>query len=220
MDAISTRVDKVVDYTRHNYSIVKFLEDKGIKVNRTIKCPFHAETNPSMRIDSVRNLYHCFSCESSGSYMQLYHEYRTRVEDSQKSFYGHVQEVLDADPKIQSDLGFNTIFEKTKHGTLTVQDIINIECKKYKPKKVEIRTYEILMQKLTTLEDKLNLIALIQQQFSVDYCWNTLLLKDSTTSLDSILSENKGDLSEEFEEFFKDLDNDSQESSEITQHFE
>lgn len=39
--------------------------------NRMIRCPFHADNNPSCSVDPVRRIYHCFGCDKSGRLREL-----------------------------------------------------------------------------------------------------------------------------------------------------
>ena len=41
----------------------------------TVICPFHPEKNPSMHINTVDKIYHCFSCGRSGTEIDFCAEY-------------------------------------------------------------------------------------------------------------------------------------------------
>ena len=51
-----------------------------------ISCPFHSDNTPSMSVNTENGLYHCFSCEKSGSAINFYMQtrgvnYRTALKD-------------------------------------------------------------------------------------------------------------------------------------------
>jgi hypothetical protein len=213
MEVSKDRANKVVEYTKENYSIVKFLQDRNLwDDSGTMKCPFHYETNPSFRVNVLGNVYHCFSCESRGSYMSLYHDYKVKVEEDNKSFYHHVEEVLSSDETMQHILGFNSVYKNTEE-SLSLDSVINRVYKLYRPKETQVKTYESLFRKLKTLDEKLKLFALIQKQYSVEYCWKVLIdgastieeavndiqTDDSiTTEFENILNINSNDLTDYF----------------------
>jgi hypothetical protein len=208
MEVDKDKAEKVMDYTREKYSIVKFLQDRGLwNDSGTLKCPFHSETNPSFRVNVVANVYHCFSCESRGSYMSLYHDYKVKVEEDGKGFYSHVQEVLSSDTFMQSILGFNSIYRNTET-VRSLNEIINMTHKLYKPKQIEIKTYENLFKKLKTLDEKIKLFALIQKQYSVEYCWRVLI--DGDNSIEEMAKEVQRDdnITKEFEDILNINSND------------
>jgi DNA primase catalytic core len=71
--------ERVIGSVKENTSILSVLKERDITVTRKgssffAVCPFHsngAEKNPSLSIDTQKNLYHCFSCEASGNVIQL-----------------------------------------------------------------------------------------------------------------------------------------------------
>jgi len=65
--------DEVVERIKREISIERLAEARGIKLKRSGKeliglCPFHKDTNPSLNIDPVKNVWHCKgACGVGGS---------------------------------------------------------------------------------------------------------------------------------------------------------
>lgn len=202
MKVLKECCNAVCDYTRQNYSIVEFLKSKGLwNETGTIKCPFHPETNPSFRVNAENNVYHCFSCNSKGSYINLLYDYTTKVEERSISFYNCVQEVLNNDTVMQNTLGFTSIF-KNEEEIASLDEVVAGVYKPFRPIIVTKKTYQIIFKQLTSLEDKLELFSMIQKGHSVDYCWSVLIdksIKDNKHSSTDIVS-----MQDEFDKLFTD----------------
>jgi DNA primase len=54
-------------------SILRVLENYGLKVNRhnQIKCPFHEDDKPSMKIYTETNTFNCFGCGANGDVIEF-----------------------------------------------------------------------------------------------------------------------------------------------------
>src|SRR5271157_3187549 len=65
--------DEVVERIKREISVERLAEARGIKLRRSGKeliglCPFHKDTNPSLNIDPVQNIWQCKgACGKSGS---------------------------------------------------------------------------------------------------------------------------------------------------------
>ena len=65
--------DEVVERIKREISVQRLAEARGIKLRRSGKeliglCPFHKDTNPSLNIDPVKNVWQCKgACGKSGS---------------------------------------------------------------------------------------------------------------------------------------------------------
>ncbi len=62
---------EVKERIKREVSIQRLAEARGIKLRRVGRslmglCPFHKDTNPSLSIDPVKNVWHCFGCERKG----------------------------------------------------------------------------------------------------------------------------------------------------------
>jgi DNA primase len=47
------------------------LEPKGRGVQRTLHCPFHADTQPSLKVNLGRKVFHCFGCGAKGNILEF-----------------------------------------------------------------------------------------------------------------------------------------------------
>lgn len=54
-------------------SILTVLENYGLKPNRhnQIKCPFHKDDKPSMKIYTETNTFNCFGCGANGDVIEF-----------------------------------------------------------------------------------------------------------------------------------------------------
>lgn len=78
--------------------------DKGDQYE--ITCPFHADKRPSMRLNKVTGVYHCFSCGRKGTYVRFIWE----LMGKQISYSDFCEEVLKAHPSMQHELGFVSLY--------------------------------------------------------------------------------------------------------------
>ena len=109
---------RAMDRIAHQYFLwSNVLADAGIREVQDLsdqlllKCPFHPDKRPSFRIRLDQHYYHCFSCNKTGSVLDLMYQLSGSTL-SKSRFY---EQVLKAHPGMQRDLGFNSLFldEKT-----------------------------------------------------------------------------------------------------------
>lgn len=67
---MQTRTD--LDELKRNVRILDVLERYGIEIKQQggkhmALCPFHDDHNPSLSVDPVKNVWHCFGCDKGGS---------------------------------------------------------------------------------------------------------------------------------------------------------
>ncbi len=67
--------DELKERIKREVSVERLAEARGIKLRRIGKqliglCPFHHDTNPSLRIDPAQNIWHCFGCERKGDVIE------------------------------------------------------------------------------------------------------------------------------------------------------
>jgi DNA primase catalytic core len=60
---------------KREVSVQRLAEARGVKLKRSGKeliglCPFHKDSKPSLRIDSVANKWHCFGCDRKGDVIE------------------------------------------------------------------------------------------------------------------------------------------------------
>lgn len=160
------KLDISLEYIQKEYSINSLLTQWGITLKgRTIKCPLHADSRPSCVIDLENNRYKCFSCGSSGSYINLLREYKTLVKGERTSTSKLVEEILKSDEKMQSVLGFNTIFI-SKRETYDANLYIDMQRTPYKPKYVNNMNYTSILKHIGNDVDKLlDFFALVEKDY-------------------------------------------------------
>ena len=85
------------------------VSDKGDQYE--ISCILHDDKRPSLRLNKHLGIYHCFSCGAAGSYTKFLWELSGRS----VPYTVYCDQILKANPLMQSELGFNSIFvdEKT-----------------------------------------------------------------------------------------------------------
>ena len=52
----------------------------------TVSCPFHSEKTPSMQINTVQKMYHCFGCGAHGSENDFITQYYKVGRDQTSAF--------------------------------------------------------------------------------------------------------------------------------------
>jgi DNA primase len=62
---------KQIEAIKHGVDLVALVQAKGIDLKKNGKswfglCPFHADKNPSLSINPVKNLWQCFGCGAAG----------------------------------------------------------------------------------------------------------------------------------------------------------
>lgn len=111
---IVERFQQISDYTRQTRSVVDYFEYMGFNVSgkRSIPCPFHEDADPSMNIDPTMNVFHCFSCDRRGSYLQLRYYWEHRELESQilPIIASVAEDILAEDDELKRTLGFSTIY--------------------------------------------------------------------------------------------------------------
>ena len=82
---------------KQKLSIWKVLHHYGIKPdkNNQIKCPFHDDKTPSMKIYPETNTYHCFGCGKTGDQIQFIQDYE-KTDTSTSSAQAKHQAILKA----------------------------------------------------------------------------------------------------------------------------
>ena len=64
--------DDEIDRIKRDIDLVALIRASGVDLKRRGKgymglCPFHNDTNPSLSVDPVKNLWHCFGCGAGGT---------------------------------------------------------------------------------------------------------------------------------------------------------
>lgn len=218
----ATRRQSVLEYISNNYSLESLVRELGIwnGGSTVIKCPFHPDSRPSFNIDLENNFYKCFSCGSSGGYATLYHEYHKTVTEDGKFFNDHVEELLQADEKMQETLGFSTIFIKFET-QLSLEELSKFKYQRHDFIRVDTKSLQLIQRKLQKDHEMLvDFFADIEKGMLLNDLWNKyyLGLKPDDVLLDT---ESKSQIELAFSALLSD-DNDEEDrddSMEITNLF-
>jgi len=75
-----------------NISLVRLIQSQGFDLKKQGKdhimnCPFHEDKTPSLKISTVKNIYHCFGCDAKGTVIDW-------VIQSQGVSFRHACEIL------------------------------------------------------------------------------------------------------------------------------
>lgn len=202
------RVKKVVDYVlkSEQYSFEKLLNEKNLLQDSEvsgdsffIKCPFHIDYSPSMRVSLSKGIYKCFSCGSGGGYFKFLVTYHQEVLKDDKNYYTIVEDILKSDRLIQIELGFNSIFK----------EVSSVNPKSFKRRKFSLDSIDTVPQTYVELanmvakdstkteQDIVFMLMCMQTGVPVDSIYNDLYKKtnklEEVTKLDldfsAILSE-------------------------------
>ena len=112
------KIKRASDYFNSHLSFEDLLKEKGlykdVKITHEgvdIKCPFHEDWDPSMKINTHRNIFKCFSCGASGNLMKFIAVYDKEVLGGTKGYAGIIENLLKNDRVAQVSLGFKSIYE-------------------------------------------------------------------------------------------------------------
>lgn len=80
------------------------VSDKGDQYE--IRCILHDDRRPSLRLNKVTGVYHCFSCGASGTYTKFLWELSGRS----VPYSEYCEQILKSHPAMQEELRFNSLF--------------------------------------------------------------------------------------------------------------
>ena len=84
------------------------LQDLGDQY--VLPCPFHKDSRPSFRVRKSSGVYHCFSCNATGSLLKLMY----KLSNSHLSYLYFAESILKENKMLQGVLGFDTVLEEKK----------------------------------------------------------------------------------------------------------
>lgn len=84
------------------------VSDKGDQYE--ISCILHEDKRPSLRLNKVTGVYHCFSCGASGTYTKFLWELSGRS----MPYMVFCDQILRSRPEVQAECGFTTLFDSEK----------------------------------------------------------------------------------------------------------
>ena len=69
-------------FIRQNADFKSVLSHYGLDVNKDghkegqfkTLCPFHDDTKPSLKVNTIKNIYHCFACDAGGNILEFVQE--------------------------------------------------------------------------------------------------------------------------------------------------
>lgn len=115
VDAINKAAASKRKYTFDEFCTEKHLyseTDRERVGGRFICCPFHHENKPSLLIEEEKRSFKCFGCGVHGDYVQFVTMYDRMRLGKSLSREQKVNELLKADPFLQSEVGANSIFSR------------------------------------------------------------------------------------------------------------
>lgn len=175
------RFKKASEYFNSKLSFEDFLKDNGLLEGHehsyttiNMKCPFHADSNPSLKIDTQRNVYKCFSggC-TSGNLIKFMSEYDKIVLHGTKGYFGTLENLLRKDMEAQRVLGFRSIYEDAWGlDALRRNGIKKLKITKSEPKNfLELSNY---IRQFGSHQDKIEAIKLMQDNLDASVIYTML----------------------------------------------
>lgn len=145
MQVNKERAQRVIDYVNKTarvwadtksgtdrYTFSRFVKEHGIGEGQKerghevlISCPFHEDESPSCSLNEQRRMYHCFSCDRGGSYLDFAIECERTLYGSTVSFYAYLNRLLREDAVMRTTLGFNTLYE---------EETVSLDFKRFRPR--------------------------------------------------------------------------------------
>lgn len=185
------RVKLVMDYITNNYKFEDTLKkyqllDEAVPSKNNsilIPCPFHVDNTPSMSIDLGRNIYKCFSCQSSGNIISFESNYSTVVLGKKSNYFKMMDSLLKSDPVMQVQLGFSSIMVDSFIDTTGLQNMnlkksLNFKIKSYKPVSFLELSKKMKSMKAST-DEIIAAISLMESGLSPENIYDTLYLNRS-----------------------------------------
>ena len=125
--------------------------DKGDQYE--IRCILHEDKRPSLRLNKITGVYHCFSCGAAGTYTKFLWELNGR----NIPYANFCEQILKSNPAMANQLGFSSLFvdEKTLNPEFKKRRVFN-------PK--------------AHLGSSMPITVLAQQVRAVDDTWENLVL--------------------------------------------
>lgn len=101
--------------------IVDWAPNVGILIGESGKqvcCPFHDDSTPSFSVDYERNIFNCFGCSTSGSFVEFYIAYQKRYHERLLSKAAAIEELLASSEELRASLGYSTIYRSFEETTI------------------------------------------------------------------------------------------------------
>lgn len=162
----SFKLEIVENYTSSKLDLTEYVKSIGMKMTgNTMSCPFHgSDSTPSLKINGSK--WKCFGCGRGGGYLRFRLELAI-LDNSEAKYYDVVEAVVKENKELSAEVG-GTIY-KTKEESASekwekLQDFIKSE--PYKPKRIEVKSVAMLINKATKLdtESKLRFLSGLQDE--------------------------------------------------------
>lgn len=158
-----------------------------------MKCPFHDDSSPSMRVDVNRNVYKCFagSCGCQGNIITFITDYEKVVMGVSRNYFQTIELLLKGDPNARRVLGFNSIYEEG----IDLKTFKADGLRKFKIEEKVPKTFLQLSNYIKahgSVQDRIDAIKLMQEGFDADYIFNFLYKQNK--NYQSIINEKQESL--------------------------
>lgn len=154
-----------------------------------IICPFHDDKDPSLKVDTNRNVYKCFGCGANGggNAIKFIARYRTDVLGNKIAYSRVLENMLKNDVQAQAELGFSSIFDSAP----SLDDILSKPSStRIKFKKESVSSFMDLSKYLNkngSNVEKLKVIKLMQDGFDAESIYNLMFNKPKfSRGIDSV----------------------------------
>lgn len=191
------RLDKASVYLNDKMNFMEILESYNLlegSVTTTsgvnIICPFHHDSDPSLKVDTYRNIYKCFGCGAGGggNVVHFISRYQTEILGNKITYSRLVDNLIKSDKDAIHYLGFNSVFDEAP----SVDEILNNTrpIRKIKLKREPVKSFMDLSKYLInncSSEEKMKAVKLMQDGFDAESIFNLMFNKSNfSKSFDSL----------------------------------
>lgn len=190
------RFEQASSYFNSKLNFMEILEDFGLLDGSittadgvNIICPFHDDKDPSLKVDTNRNVYKCFGCGANGggNAIKFIARYRTDVLGNKIAYSRVLENLLKNDMQARAELGFSTIFDSAPS---LDELLVSPKPRKIKLKKESVTSFMDLSRYLInncSNEEKLKAVKLMQDGFDAESIFNLMFNKSKfSKSLNSV----------------------------------
>lgn len=182
------KVKQASKYFNDSLDFKTILEERGLlegsqqtATGILMKCPFHSDSTPSMRVDIDRNIYKCFAggCGSKGNAINFISDYETQILGVTRNYYQTLELLLKSDINARTALGFSSIYEEGI-------DLKSFKANGLRKFKVEEKVPKTFLQlsgyikQNGSVQDRIDAIKLMQEGFDVEYIFKFLFKENKT----------------------------------------
>ncbi len=197
------KIDKASSYFNDKLDFMELLKSYDLLDNSittvngvNIVCPFHKDSDPSLKVDLNRNLFKCFGCGEGGggNAIHFISKYQTEVLGKNITYSRVLDNLLKSDAEAIAYLGFNSIFDSAPNLDDLLKD--NNSFKKVKLQRSSVKSFMDLSKYLVnncSTEEKLKAAKLMQDGFDAESIFNLMF--------------NKSNFSKSFESLRNDIQN-------------